>query len=233
MQFAVSLPWWGYVLVFGGALALAWLAYARVPAAIPARARVGLTALRAATLVLIVAILLRPVAQVPREGGPGSLVPVLVDVSRSMRLADGDGPSRLARAQDIVRALQSEIGRAYRLELLTFGEALAPGDVDHLAATARRSDLNGALADLSDRHRQDRMATVIVLSDGGDTAPEEAAPARVGAPVLTVGLGAPSGLRDREVLNLTAGEPLLAGASVDLSVSAISEGLAASPSNCA
>lgn len=229
MQFAVSLPWWGYALVFGGGLALAWLAYARVPAAIPSRARAGLTALRAATLVLIAAILLRPVAQVPREGGPGSLVPVLVDVSRSMRLADGDGPSRLARAQDIIRALQSEIGSAYRLELLTFGEALALGEVDHLAATARRSDLNGALIDLSDRHRQDRMATVIVLSDGGDTAPEEAALARVGAPVLTVGLGAPSGLRDREVLNVTAGEPLLAGASVDLSVSAISEGFGREP----
>ena len=28
MRFAVALPWWGYVLAFGVAALLAWLAYA-------------------------------------------------------------------------------------------------------------------------------------------------------------------------------------------------------------
>src|SRR5207342_3652219 len=51
--------------------------------------------------------------------------------------------------------------------------------------------------------------------DGGDTAPLEA-PARsaIDAPVMTVGIGSPQLTRDREVVNLTAGEPLLPGASV-------------------
>ncbi len=231
MTFAVALPWWGYVLAFGSAVTLAWLAYARVSAAVPTGMRTVLTALRAVTLILLIAILLRPVVIVPATAARNSLVPVLVDVSRSMRLSDGDGPSRLDQARAIVRDLQARLANDYAIELLTFGETLAPGLVDQLAATARRSDLSGALADLADRHRHDRVAAVIVLSDGGDTSPQEhdSAARMVAAPVLAVGMGSAGPLRDREVLNLTAGEPLLAGASIDLSVSAISAGFGTEP----
>lgn len=231
MRFAVVLAWWGYVLVFGSALVLAWLAYARVPIALTRGLRGLLTGLRAVTLGLLIAVLLRPVVLVPPAAANNSLLPVLVDVSRSMRLADGDGPSRLDQARAIVRDLQAGLAGEYAIELLTFGEALAPGEVETMAATARRSDLSGALADLSERHRRDRVAGVVVLSDGGDTSPQEReATARLGdAPVLTVGVGRADGSRDREVLNLTAGEPLLAGASVDLSVSASSTGFGKDP----
>lgn len=231
MRFAVVLPWWGYLLVFGSALVLAWLAYARVPIALSRGMRALLSGLRAVTLVLLIAILLRPVVLVPPAAANNSLLPVLVDVSRSMRLADGDGPSRLDQARQIVRDLQVKLASEYTIELLTFGEALAPGEVETMAATARRSDLGGALADLSERHRHDRVAGVVVLSDGGDTSLQERdATVRVGeAPVLAVGVGRAEGSRDREVLNLTAGEPLLAGASVDLSVSASSTGYGTDP----
>ena len=230
MQFAVVLPWWGYALAFGGALALAWLAYTRLSAPLRAGPRALLIGLRALTLILLVAILLRPVRVVPPSAANNSLLPILVDVSRSMRLTDGDGPSRLARAQAIVRDLQARLNTEYRLELLTFGDALAPGEVDHLAATARRSDLSGAIADLADRHRDHRLAGVIVISDGGDTAAQEGESARsVGAPVIAVGVGDPVTARDREIVNLTAGEPLLAGASIDLSVSASTAGFGADP----
>ncbi len=231
MRFAVVLPWWGYVLVFGSALVLAWLAYARVPILLTRGMRVLLTGLRAATLMLLIAILLRPVVVVPPAAAKNSLLPVLVDISRSMRLDDGDGISRLDRARAIVRDLQSALANEYQIELLTFGEALAPGQVEQMSPTARRSDLSGALADLADRHRRDRVAGVIVLSDGGDTSPlERDATARlIEAPVLAVGVGRSEGARDREVLNLTAGEPLLAGASIDLSVSAASTGFGTDP----
>ncbi len=230
MQFAVLLPWWGYVLAFVGALVLAWLTYARVPMTMSTGSRTLLTCLRALTLLLLIAILLRPVVLVPPSAARNSLLPILVDVSRSMRLTDDEGPSRIERAQAIVRDLQTRLSGEYRLELLTFGEALAPGDVDHLAATARRSDLSGAIADLADRHRDDRLAGVIVISDGGDTAAQESDSARsVNAPVIAVGVGNAIAARDREIVNLTAGEPLLAGSSIDLSVSASSAGFGTEP----
>ena len=231
MKFAIVLPWWGYAVAFGSALVLAWLAYARVPIALARPMRVTLTALRAITLVLLIAILLRPVVQVPPAAANNSRLPVLVDVSRSMGLADGDGPSRLDRARQIVRDLQAKLASEYTIELLTFGEALAPGRLDQMAATARRSDLSGALADLGERYRRDRVAGVIVLSDGGDTSPPEhdLAARLIDAPLLAVGIGQARAPRDREVLNLTAGEPLLAGASIDLSVSALSTGFGTNP----
>ena len=53
MRFAVALPWWGYALAFGAAIALAWYTYAATH--LPARSRALLTALRALTLLLLVA----------------------------------------------------------------------------------------------------------------------------------------------------------------------------------
>jgi len=231
MRFAVVLPWWGYAAAFGAALVLGWLAYARVPVKLTAGRRIGLSALRALTLILLILILLRPIVMVPPAAANNSLLPILVDVSRSMRLKDDDGPSRIERAQAMVKDLQSQLGKEYRLEILTFGDALAAvPDVDRLSATARRSDLSGAIADLAERHRHDRLAGVIVLSDGGDTAPQEAGEGRaIGAPVMTVGIGNASAPRDREILNLTAGEPLLPGASIDVSVSAASTGYGTEP----
>ncbi len=135
---------------------LGWLAYARVPIKLQPGSRIGLSALRALTLILLIVILLRPVIMVPPAAAKNSVLPVLVDVSRSMRLHDSEGPSRLERAQAIVRDLQAQLGAEYRLELLTFGEALtAATDIDRLAATARRSDLSGAIADLAERYRPD------------------------------------------------------------------------------
>ncbi|MEP6782393.1 MAG: glutamine amidotransferase [Acidobacteriota bacterium] len=231
MRFAFVMPWWGYALAFGAAIVLGWLAYTRVPVTLRRRQRIGLSALRALSLILLIAIMLRPIVMVPPAAANNSLLPVLVDISRSMRLHAGDGPARIEQAQQMVRDLQAQLGKEYQVELLTFGEALqAAPDVDRLAATARRSDLNGAIADLAERHKSDRLAGVIVLSDGGDTAAIEAHQARsIAAPVLTVGIGDPGMPRDREVVNLTAGEPLLPGASIDVSVSATSNGYGKDP----
>jgi uncharacterized membrane protein len=239
MRFAVVLPWWGYALAFGAAVILGWLAYARVPVRLTLGRRLGLSALRAVTLLLLLAILLRPVITVPPTAANNSLLPILVDVSRSMRLRDSsaplragdEGPSRLERAQAMVKDLQAQLGKEYRLEILTFGETLAvTTDIDRVAATARRSDLSGAIADLAERHRNDRLAGVVVLSDGGDTAPLESGEGgAINAPIMTVGIGNAGAPRDREIVNLTAGEPLLPGASIDVSVSATSTGFGTEP----
>ena len=232
MRFAVVWPWWGYALAFAAAVLLGWLAYARVPIKLQPGSRVGLSALRALTLTLLIAILLRPVVMVPPAAAKNSVLPVLVDISRSMRLRDSEGPSRLERAQGIVRDLQAQLGAEYRLELLTFGETLtAVSDIDRLAPTARRSDLSGAIADLADRYQPPTSpAGAIVLSDGGDTAATEERVGRsLNAPVFTVGIGSSDAPRDREVVNLTAGEPLLPGASIDVSVSATSHGFGKDP----
>ena len=227
VQFAVALPWWGYGLAFAAALAFAWLAYARVAVPLSRAQRALLTTLRAATMVLIVIFLLRPVQLVEAEGARDSVVAILVDVSRSMRLVDGAG-ARIDRARDIAGSLQAQLSAHFQTELLSFGETLTRTELAQLGADARRSDLSSGLAALADRYRGRRLAGVVVISDGGDTSPQEAG-SPLGVPVFTVGIGDASGLRDREVVNFTAGEPLLAESAVDLSVSLTSTGFGTTP----
>src|SRR5262245_47346912 len=118
MRFAVALPFWGYVLAFSAALLLAWFTYGRTP--IARRHRAALIALRAATLLLLVAFLLRPVVYVATESASTGLVAILVDVSRSMRIADagsgGETATRIDRASTIVRDLQQQLGQGFQTE---------------------------------------------------------------------------------------------------------------------
>ena len=182
MRFAVVLPWWGYALAFGVAGLLAWLAYARASVQLTAAQRTGLTLLRAITLFLLIAALLRPVAVVPSDVVATRVVPLLIDVSRSMRLEDDDGTARIEQARALGRQIVELLGPTYRVELLTFGESLARATPDEIAATARRSDLSGALAELAERYRNDRLAGVVVLSDGGDTSSRRLEEGRLAGP---------------------------------------------------
>jgi uncharacterized membrane protein len=240
MRFAVALPWWGYALAFAAAVVFAWLAYARVAVPLSRSARALLTSLRALTLLLIVLFLLRPVQVVPAEGARDSVVAILVDGSRSMRLAD-DGTARIDRARAIAEQLQRDLGSHFQFEILSFGESLARTEIAQLSADARRSDLTAALRSVSERFRGRQLAGIVVVSDGGDTTAQDVTGAGVAAlssgegatvpgrvPIFTVGVGS-ARVRDREVVNFTAGEPLLSGSSVDLSVSLSTAGLGTAP----
>jgi len=229
MRFAVALPWWGYLLAFGLAALLAWSAYARVPAALTRGQRALLTTLRGLALIAIVTALLRPVAIAPSSDPSRRLVPILVDISRSMGVTDEDGETRLARARAVADDLTRQLGTAYRTEILTFGDAVARAGADELKATARRSDLTAAVEETLDRYRHDAVAGIVVLSDGGDTSGRSLDAGRAtNARVFPIGIGS-GALRDRAVVNLTAGEAVLPGAAIDLSVTAVSRGFGNAP----
>ena len=104
MRFAVALPWWGYVLALAAVLGLGWLSYARVAVTLSARDRGILVGLRTLVLLVIAICLLRPVTYVQAAGARDSIVAVLVDVSRSMRLDDRGAP-RIERARSIAASL--------------------------------------------------------------------------------------------------------------------------------
>jgi uncharacterized membrane protein len=227
VKFAVALPWWGYALAFGAALALAWYTYAA--AAVAPRARAVLTALRAVTLLLLVAAVLRPVRLVPPAAARDRIVPILVDVSRSMRIADDEGQARLQRARAAAESLVTALTPSFRTEIWTFGDGVAPGDLGRLQASAGRSDIGGALAAIADRYRGRALGGIVVISDGGDTAAGDEANADPATPVFAVGVGTPTITRDREVVAMTAGEPRLADSAIDVHVSAVSTGYGTQP----
>ncbi len=235
MTFAYPLPWWLAVVVAAAVAALALFEYRRPLAPLTRVQRTVLIGCRATALAALVIFLCRPIVLLPPAGARDAIVPVLIDVSRSMRLNDSDGQTRIARAAAIVRAeILPALSRDFTAELYTAGERLAPTDLkqlDHLGADARQTDLTGALAALRERYRSQRVAGIIVVSDGGDTGQQApgAGPDAAGAPVFAVGMGSAEGVRDREVIGLAAGDPRIDQSSIDLHVSAISNGFGRTP----
>jgi uncharacterized membrane protein len=229
VTFANPLPWWALLTVVAAAALLSWLAYRT--ARIPARRRAVLATLRFVTLLVLVLLLMRPVAPSGDGGASGAVVPILVDVSRSMGIEDAGGMRRIDRAREIVAtALLPSLSAQFRTEVLGFGAGLAPAAVEMLTASAPRSDLTAALAEVSERYRGRTVAGIIVLSDGGDTNQDGlsvAVPAV--APVFALGVGTATVGRDREVLSVTAAEAVLDRSRVDLSVSAVSHGHGTAP----
>jgi hypothetical protein len=101
MHFAAAIPWWAVGLVATAIAAVAFWSYRRPLAPLSGAQRWTLTALRAVALGLVALFLCRPVILLPPVADRDLVVPVLVDVSRSMRIADADGATRLARAAGI------------------------------------------------------------------------------------------------------------------------------------
>jgi uncharacterized membrane protein len=230
MHFAYPLPWWLVLLLAAAIGAITFGAYRRPLAPLTRSQRTILVVSRGLVLALVVLFLFRPIVLVPPRGGNGSIVPVLVDVSRSMRLNDADGQTRLARAVALLQTnLVPALSRQFTPELYTVGERVAPARLDRLSGDGRQSDLSGALAAIRERYRGQPIAGIVLLSDGGDTGRAAAAAAASGAPVFTVGLGSPDRIRDHEVTAVTAGDQRLDQASVDLHVSAASSGFGRAP----
>jgi uncharacterized membrane protein len=223
-QFAFPLPWWAIALLVAVALALAWGAYARLLVPITRGQHTALVALRALTLLFLVACLLRPVRVMPPQTESDAVVPVLLDVSRSMGLPDVGGRPRLEVARELVtQNVAAALQGRFVSELWTFGDSLAKAEGTAFTAEARSSDLSGALRSVRERYRQRRVAGIIVISDGGDTGAQDAAQSvdDGGTPVFTIGVGGARLTPDFEVLDVGAGEAALTDSSVDLTVSAL------------
>jgi uncharacterized membrane protein len=231
MQFASPIPWWLALAAAAGIASLAYVAYRRSTVPLSPARRATLTILRALSLAAILVFLCRPIVMRPPAGGGEIVVPILIDGSRSMRVADAGGQPRIARALSLVNGdLLPALTRDYKPELLVFGESLAAADsTSGLAADAPRTDLMGALRAVRDRYRGRPVAGVVVISDGADTGSAHAAADQAELPVFAIGVGSADGVADREVMGLTAGDPRLDQASVDLRVAAVARGFGRTP----
>lgn len=228
MTFANPLPWWALGLIVVAAAVVAWQAYRFLT--VPPAIRVALSAVRFVTLMVLVLILMRPVARITDADASSTIVPVLVDVSRSMGIEDTGGERRMEYARRLLAdRLLPALDSTFSVELLSFGESLQPADVNAISAVARQSNLESALAALAARYRGRPIAGVVLLSDGGDTMSSETASAGYPAPVFPIGIGSTSIERDREILSVTAADPVLDDSRVNLAVSAVSHGRGTEP----
>jgi len=227
MTFANPWPWWVLVPALVAAAGLAYRAYApRLPTLSRRRQRV-LVGLRLLSLVLLIVFLMRPVRVLPASGPRQALVPVLVDASRSMRVADLDGRRRIDVARELLTDdLLPALGEEFTVTLQAFGDEVVAVEPDALDASGSRSDVLGALDAVREQYRGQELAGIVVVTDGGDTGTGDLArhPLAGDVPVFAVGMGAPRVEKDREVLSVTAGRAVLRDTVVPLGVSVVSHG---------
>lgn len=219
MKLATVIPAWALVAIATAIVVLAIRTYARLP--IGGHRRAALVALRALTLAALALFLLRPV--IVRQLPPsGKIIPVLIDASRSMAIADGE-TSRFERAVALADGPLVAAMKGYRLELLEMRNDVGPLDRAR-GASGDASDLASALADVRDRYRGRSVPGIVLLSDGVDTGDLEADASLADVPVFPIAVGDSASLRDQEVLSVELDPDALPGSSVELNASVVSHG---------
>lgn len=207
-------PWprWALAaLVVAGvaAVALAWRGLRAEPR--PGR-RAALLALRAASALLAIFLLLEPALRLLQTSRVKSRLAVLVDASRSMRFpVEPGGPTRAQAAAAFLGRHRGELealGDRVSLEWHTFERDVAPADPAGLVRGAPprggRTDLLGALKAAAGGGAGRKLAGAVIISDGADNAalaegltPAARAELRgLGMPVtaIAVGTGSPKDL---------------------------------------
>jgi uncharacterized membrane protein len=228
MSLVHPLPPWALALVAGALLAVAYSAYAGRRLPLGRSRRLALGAMRFAVLAAILLAWMRPVRVVPAINPSEAIVPVLVDTSRSMALADVDGRPRLEQAAALVgNRLRPALGQRFQVDLLAFGDRLASVELADLRAEGRRSDIAAALDAVRTRYRGRRIAGVILLTDGAATT-ETVAALPEGLRVFPVGIGAGRVTRDREVANVMVGQPGLGDSVTELTATVVARGMGTS-----
>ena len=223
------------IVVIALGLALAW-AYRRARGKTTPRDRVVLTIVRAAIVGLAGLALLRPTLLLSTAVPQKNAVAILIDDSRSMRIADAGGRTRAEVAQRLLGTRDSALARAlaerFQLRYFRFssGAELMP-DARAMTFAGGRTHLGAAL----DRARQELstapLSGLVVITDGADNSatalaePLLALKAR-GLPVYTIGVGAPRFERDIEITRVEVPHTALRGTALVANVLVAHHGFA-------
>ena len=232
LAFGAPVPPLLILLAAGLVVAITVWTYRRAGGRASSRDRLLLSLLRAGALAVLAFALLRPVLVVSNVVPQQNWVGVLVDDSRSMRIADGGAESRAALASAALApdaALRTGLEDRFRVRYFRFSSnAERTGAPDSLSFDGARTRVAPAL----DRARQELssvpLAGLVVLTDGADNAAEGLTETLLSlkaaqVPVYAVGLGRERFQHDIEVSRVTVPPTVLKDASlvVDLVVSQV------------
>jgi hypothetical protein len=181
---------WNFLLI-ALAAGLVVAVYRREARARPVRITLGI--IRAALLAIVIALLNRPVLTLGQSYTEPSVVAVLIDDSLSMRIRDTgnskdtDAKSRLAGAVELLtgegQALIRELGKTHQLRYYRFDATaipIAPATqptatiVDSLKAlepVGQSTQIGSALRSVLDDLQGQRLAGIVLLTDGRDAPP--------------------------------------------------------------
>ena len=195
------------------------------------RDRAVLVGLRIAALVIVVVALLHPVLVVSEAVPQRNVVGVLVDDSRSMRIADLNGATRADAVRHLLggrdSSLYAALAQKFVVRLFRFsgnGERVA--QLADLSYDGVRTQVGPALEAARQELTGVPLSGLVLVSDGADNSSGSLTDAvmSLGArhvPVFTVGIGRERFTKDIEVSRVEAPRSVLEGASlvVDVMVS--------------
>jgi uncharacterized membrane protein len=209
-------------LVALGALAVVTLTYRRVRTSLR-RDRVILAVLRGAAVALLAACLLRPSLVLSSSVPQRNVLGILLDDSRSMRLSDVDGGTRLDAVRRVFAdsaALVRALADRFALRFFRFAADAGPlANAAALTGAGTRTDLPSALEAAREELAGLPVAGLVLVTDGADNAGSDLAPPLLAlqarrVPVYTVGVGQERFARDLAIERVDLPANALAGAGV-------------------
>ena len=164
---------WNFLLLAGIALLIGWV-YQREGAA--RRSRIILASLRATALLMVLALLNRPIATLVQTRVEPSVLPVLIDTSLSMKVPDvivqGKNVSRLAAAEKLFAPsspLLQALGNEHQLRFYHFDDDAMPvsdaRQIQNLAPTGTSTQITQAIRTVLNDLRGQRVAGIVLLTD--------------------------------------------------------------------
>lgn len=208
----------------------------RLRAGVRRRDRVVLAVLRGAAILILLVCLARPALLLSASAPQRNVVAVLLDDSRSMRIADVGGDTRGAAVQRTFAAnspLMRSLGERFAVRTYRFaGDAARVPDASALAFDGGRSSLQAAVRQVRQELAGVPLAGIIVVTDGADNADSTIGGGRgvlVGGarvPVYTVGVGEDEQKLDVELTRVEAPHAVLAGGTMVVEATLVQHGLA-------
>lgn len=217
------------VLLLGGAaIMVAWFAYFRLPVQLRPRDRAILAALRLGAIAVLLVVLLRPMLVVATVVPQENFLAVLLDDSRSMRIADLDGTSRSQVAQELFgeheRSLIDELSARFKLRFFRFDAATERVvGVGELGFAGTRTNISQALEQARQELEPVPLAGIVVVTDGADNSTngltESLLRLKASAlPVYTVGLGRERFAKDISIGRVETPRSVLEGSTLVVEV---------------
>jgi uncharacterized membrane protein len=231
--------WPSYItwILIAAAVLGAWLLYRRAAGVLPDSWRYGLSALRAASFLLILLIFLQPVLRLYSAIPQQNFVAVAYDTSRSMEIRDGPGGrSRLETERNILRpggdSVFEALGSKFKLRYFSFsGSAARTAGFPEDPQPGNITDLERSLTEVSDELSAVPLAGIILLTDGADNHSNDldgliSRFRSRGIQVYSVGIGSERFSRDVEIVKITAPRKALKDSIVEAEVAVRSSGFA-------
>ena len=156
----------------------------------PLSRRILLGSLRSAAFLLLLVFIVNPLFVSVRSESRRPVLPVLLDVSRSMGIADQNGGTRIEAALKASRLLPG-IFEGAEVRIVPFSAGVLPDTAEggDYRATGEGTDIVGAVMSVLGRFKSANLRSVIVISDGRVTRGMKSSPDAFKVPLHLVAAG--------------------------------------------